>query len=454
MSTTPLPYYISAPGTNEAPPMAAPVNLRSQIAALPNTSTLAAPSLSSLNLGGGAPAVSAPPLMPQVTMSRSVASSPNSGDSQIVRDQTSLNNLRTTSSGVDQIHNPLLRGVAKIGDTALSIALPGLARKIPGTTERHDFLVGQAQQNLKNDQAQQTAQQQQQDIAAQEQERQAEAARKTAQGDADAPFVISPIQAAAAGHPELAGTQATMRDYNKLLESSDKNATTKDVATGNNQTKVTTTGMNNDTSKANTGANIAARESISDAANKTRTLVAQMHDATSAANNANTNNHKGLSGDGSYKVPADVTKRAALASNVIENANAVDSLIQQRPDIVGAAGGRYTSVQQMIGSDDPAIAEMGVRMHNIALASNGAHGVRSAQAINQTEDELFNHFKTGPNGIHAALNATRGSMSTFQNDEQNFAHTGQRVPAAPAGGAPSSAIKITRDASGRITGIE
>ena len=94
----------------------------------------------------------------------------------------------------------------------------------------------------------------------------------------------------------------------------------------------------------------------------------------------------------------------------------------------------------MIGSDDPDIHELGVRMHNIALASNGAHGVRAATAIQKTEDELFNNFKSGPHGIIAGLDATDGSMKTFLNDEQNFATTGSRTggAASGAGSAPKA----------------
>jgi hypothetical protein len=152
-----------------------------------------------------------------------------------------------------------------------------------------------------------------------------------------------------------------------------------------------------------------------------------MKDSTSRANNANTNDHKASNGAGGFKVPADVTKRAALGANVMENADAVEEIIGRRPDIIGATGGRYTNVQQMIGSDDPDIQALGVRMHNMALASNGAHGVRAQQAIQKTEDELFNNFKAGPNAIKGALNATRGSVQTFLDDEKNFSTTGQRT---------------------------
>jgi len=169
MSTAPLPYYITAPGTEETPRMASTpfrqnvidaAKIQAPLDALP------APSLANLNFGSSAPAVSAPALMPPVKMNRSVASSPNSGDSQILRDQMKQNYLDTTGSGVDQIQNPLLRGVARVGDIAASIFAPRLASIIPGTTLHHDMLVAQNRAQLAQDQAQQQAQLQQQSLQA------------------------------------------------------------------------------------------------------------------------------------------------------------------------------------------------------------------------------------------------------------------------------------------------
>jgi hypothetical protein len=58
-------------------------------------------------------------------------------------DQAEVARLRATGAGVDQIKNPFLRGLGKVADTIGSIALPGLAAKIPGTTMHHN-LLGQA----------------------------------------------------------------------------------------------------------------------------------------------------------------------------------------------------------------------------------------------------------------------------------------------------------------------
>lgn len=291
------------------------------------------------------------------------------------------------------------------------------------------------------------------DTQSQTAQRNADADKKSTQADDMQPFQLSPAQAAAINQPALAGTTATMRDYNRLLGLAGNNNTSQANNQNTNATKVTTNAATNDTRVANNAATNSTRTAISDAANKTKTLLQGMRDSTSRANNENTNANKGKAGEGSFKVPADVTKRAALASNVLENADAVDGIITKRPDIIGAAGGRYSNVQQMIGSNDPDIQALGVRMHNIALASNGAHGVRAQQAIQKTEDELFSNFKAGPDAIKGALGATRGSMQTFLNDEQNFSSSGKRtgITPPPTGGAPKEGDTKVNSAGDKVS---
>lgn len=239
--------------------------------------------------------------------------------------------------------------------------------------------------------------------------------------DAATPVTLTPEQAVSIGHPELAGMEMPSKLYATMLSGKQKVDSATSIAAGKNQTAKEIADGRNQRVKDTT-----------DAANKTKLLLQDKRDATSAANTSARIAAKGTPGAaGAVKVPADITKRAALSSNVLENADAVESIIKRRPEIVGATGGRYSTVQQMIGSDDPDIQALGVRMHNIALASNGAHGLRSAEAVAQTENELFNHFKAGPNAIHGGLNAIRGSVQTFLDDEKNYQTSGSRTGVHP-----------------------
>jgi hypothetical protein len=112
-------------------------------------------------------------------------------------------------------------------------------------------------------------------------------------------------------------------------------------------------------------------------------------------------------------VSADEKKKAELAENMTFNANNIASTLMRRPDLVGAIAGRYTDVKAMAGSNDPDIVALSTDIHNIAMANNGIHGMRSAEAVTTFENKLLNHFKNGPQGIYGGLKASTDSVQTF-----------------------------------------
>jgi hypothetical protein len=57
-------------------------------------------------------------------------------------------NLALSRPGVEQIRNPLLRGLGRAGDVLLGAVTPGLAARLPSTTLHHDVLVSQAAQDV------------------------------------------------------------------------------------------------------------------------------------------------------------------------------------------------------------------------------------------------------------------------------------------------------------------
>lgn len=345
------------------------------------------------------------------------------------------------------VFGKIAHGLALAGNIAGDIVAPNLMAAIPQTQlgrqaqERSD--EGGVQSAQAADEAEAGAESKQQ-----LQESQANAA--DAKAAADQPSPLTQQQAEAIHKPELAGVAMKPTDYERLASTSMRTTTQKDIAAGHDTTQAGIAEGKNQTALEINGQKVTASKEIADAHNKTQQLVQQMRSSTSRANNENTVAHKGTTGAGGFKVSADITKRAALADNVNENADAAEQIVARRPDIVGAAGGRYTGVQQMIGSNDPDIQALGIRMHNIALASNGAHGLRSAEAIKQTEDELFNHFKAGPQGIKGGLDATRDSVQTFLNDEYNMQTTGMRKPTGGGSGAPKTPVKKFNPATGRL----
>ena len=118
-------------------------------------------------------------------------------------------------------------------------------------------------------------------------------------------------------------------------------------------------------------------------------------------------------GEWKPKVTADEKKKAELAENIAFNANEVNSMLAKRPDLVGAVSGRYTNVQQMIGNNDPSISAIGNEIHNIAMANSGVHGFRSQEGVQETEANILNHFKNGPQAVAGALKSNTDSVQTF-----------------------------------------
>jgi hypothetical protein len=113
------------------------------------------------------------------------------------------------------------------------------------------------------------------------------------------------------------------------------------------------------------------------------------------------------------KVSSDEKKKAELAENIAENANQAASIMIKRPELFGPAAGRFTSIDQMIGNNDPAISQMGITIHNIAMANSGVHGFRSQEGVEATEKLLLNNFRNGPQAVGNALKGLTNSTQTF-----------------------------------------
>jgi hypothetical protein len=130
-----------------------------------------------------------------------------------------------------------------------------------------------------------------------------------------------------------------------------------------------------------------------------------------AQNKANAAN--ATAGEWKPKVTADEKKKAELAENIAENSNSVAQILMKRPDLVGAVAGRFTNAEQMMGNNDPDIAALGTRIHNIAMANSGVHGFRSQEGVESFEHQVLNNFRNGPRAVAGALKATTGSVQTF-----------------------------------------
>ena len=73
----------------------------------------------------------------------------NNTENRTTQDQNELGRLIRTGSGVSQIHNPFLKTLATVGDTAAGIMFPRAEQLIPGGEGHHNALV-QNEKNLVN----------------------------------------------------------------------------------------------------------------------------------------------------------------------------------------------------------------------------------------------------------------------------------------------------------------
>lgn len=140
---------------------------------------------------------------------------------------------------------------------------------------------------------------------------------------------------------------------------------------------------------------------------------------------------KTVSGDlAGGKPTADEQRRADLATNVNENLDQLEDIVNRRPELFGPLGGRLTSAKKFIGSNDPDVSALSAIEHNLGMAVQGAHAMRSAQGVAATGDSLLNGFKNGPAAILGASKSMRDSLKTFANDVQNA----KNPPQAGGGG--------------------
>ena len=134
------------------------------------------------------PPISSPPLVSSAMPVLPNPTSPNvvgPGPSQLMIDTAKRDQMANSGSGISQIKNPILRGIAQGADILGSVFTPRLDSLIPGTQSHHVLLMNQQNALINQDQAQQAAATAQQDAQAQVQQRQAQAQQDTAKAQAD-----------------------------------------------------------------------------------------------------------------------------------------------------------------------------------------------------------------------------------------------------------------------------
>jgi hypothetical protein len=103
--------------------------------------------------------------------------------------------------------------------------------------------------------------------------------------------------------------------------------------------------------------------------------------------------------------------RTSLAHIAMQNLDHIQDVIQRRPDLVGPGLGRISSVDQLLGSNDPDLVALGNEVHNFAMANAGIHGSRSFENVRAGEEMLLNHLKSGQQGILGGIKANKDNLT-------------------------------------------
>jgi len=128
---------------------------------------------------------------------------------------------------------------------------------------------------------------------------------------------------------------------------------------------------------------------------------------------------------------ADEQRRADLARNMNENLDQLEEILQRRPELFGAYGGRMTGLKNMVGTSDPDIAKLQTIKEQMGMAMVGAHAMRNAQHVEAAANAIVNSFHNSPEAIRAAIGGARQSLGTFQQD------AGEPTGSAPKSGRSS-----------------
>jgi hypothetical protein len=131
-----LPGAMSTGAPSGPPPTSATLAPPSSSPQMPALGQTSAPSVKS-----GMPTFIAPPgEMPKLP-APSTPPAQYTGPGSLLSDEAKRQQLLEKGSGIHQIQNPFLRGLAETGNVIGHLAAPGLMRAIPGTEEHHQNLL-------------------------------------------------------------------------------------------------------------------------------------------------------------------------------------------------------------------------------------------------------------------------------------------------------------------------
>ena len=138
------------------------------------------------------------------------------------------------------------------------------------------------------------------------------------------------------------------------------------------------------------------------------------------------------------KPTADEDRRADLARAAQGYAGALKDIMVRRPELFGQVGqgayflgGRGTQLRNMLGSNDPDVAELKYLKEQLGITQMGAHSFRSAQAIAPIADAMVNSFNSGPDAGISVLDHAIEQLNMFTGVQVRPGVVGQTASPGP-----------------------
>jgi hypothetical protein len=392
---------------------------------------------------------SAPPTLPGQPAQPNVVS-------DLSVQQAKLRGLQDGGAGLNQIKNPVLRALARVGDIAGTVLSPGLAMAIPGTT-MHNLQLQQQQRGIVGQ-----GQAAQQAVIQQEMDR-ANLAHTQAE-TANMPFKLQTtmaqhglkVQIGEDGTPQVVPDESSpvfqQQQAKEGLLSAQTDAYQANVALRNANAELAKLKQqnfdpNSPVFKLAEQRASTAQQNAASMSERARSQWASylMHsqgvglDGRPLAGAMLTDNGDTVGSVFSQNVRPTGTERnkGDMAASAAEQLGTIKDIVQKHPDMFGPGYGQSTQFQKWIGSQDPD-AQRFLSARTIAADHlAGTFGGRSEAALTAL-DNAVGQFKDNPQAALAGIDQLTKANSRFQTAGSVKTVGNKANPMAPPANAPGA----------------
>lgn len=395
------------------------------------------PNVSLAPMAGPSPSLAAPP-MPSVLKGPDQAT--QNTISRTIGDQAEYQRKLSTGSGISQIKNHFLRGLARVGDVAESIIVPGAAAFTPGTELNHQRLLNQDMGRINNDLGNQQEQAQTTLLDAQPQLKQMAAENnmlKTAgylqhvndQGQHyDQQYVqnlrdhgYAPDESDPSGqklrplrYEEMSGTQQAVEDL-KHAQAEEAEAAAAMKKAQNDPTSPAFLLAKQRADVAQQNAQIArGRLGLQGQRFEMQAHGTQNGVALPGAMIDDNGNTIGTAFQGNVRPTGTERNKGDMAASAAEQLADIKSIMQKHPTLFGPGYGQTSAFRQWIGSQDPDAQRFMAARTIAADHLAGTFGGRSEAALSAL-DNAIGQFKDNPQAAIAGVDQLTKANVRFQN---------------------------------------